>query len=113
MNNPKYSKFKSQNGDYYFNLRAGNGEIILTSEGYTTSTGCDNGIASVRANSPIDSRYNKLLSKDNKYYFTLKAGNGEIIGMSQMYQTEAGRDNGIESVKENGPTSPVEDLTKG
>jgi uncharacterized protein len=48
---------------------------------------------------------------NGKFHFNLKAGNGQIIGSSQMYEAEAGRDNGINSVKENAPTATIEDET--
>ena len=59
-------------------------------------------IASVQANSGNDARYEKLESKNGKFYFTLKAGNHQVIGNSQMYASAATRDAGIESVKANG-----------
>ncbi|HZV71421.1 MAG TPA: YegP family protein [Saprospiraceae bacterium] len=111
MNNPKYTKFKDRAGEYRFNLKAENGEIVLNSEGYTSSLGCDTGIQSVRVNSPFDARYERKTSTSSKFYFVLKASNGQVIGTSEMYETTSGRENGIEAVKRVGPTSPVEDLT--
>lgn len=99
------------NGKYQFVLKAGNGEIILVSEEYSAKVGCQTGIASVRVNAPIDYRYDRLRSRNDKYYFNLKAGNGEIIGSSEMYETNTGRDKGIESVKNNAPTATVDDQT--
>ena len=100
---------KGSSGQFHFNLKAGNGEIILTSEHYTTKAACNKGIDSVKANAKDDSKYDKKTSVNGKYYFTLKAGNGEVIGTSQMYETVAGRDNGIESVKNNAPDASVEE----
>ncbi|HMR83684.1 MAG TPA: YegP family protein [Niabella sp.] len=97
-----------KNGEYQFNLKAGNGQVILSSEGYTTKAACENGIESVKNNAPDDTRYDKLTSKNGKFYFTLKAGNGQIIGTSEMYESEASRDNGIESVKKNAPSASVQ-----
>lgn len=68
-----------KNGGYQFNLKAGNGEVILTSEGYTSKSSCINGIESVKTNSLFDSRFEHKTSADGKYYFNLKAGNGQII----------------------------------
>lgn len=99
------------NGEFQFNLKADNGQVILTSEGYTSKAGCENGIESVRKNAPDDGKYDRLESKNGKYYFNLKAGNGQIIGSSQMYESEAGRDNGIDSVKRNAPGATVEETT--
>ncbi len=102
---------KRSNDEFQFNLKAGNGEIILTSEGYTTKASCQNGIASVRINAIEDSRYERKISTNNKPYFNLKASNGQIIGTSELYESIAGRDQGIVSVKKNAPSARVEDLT--
>lgn len=99
------------NGEYQFNLKAGNGEIILTSEGYKSKAGCENGIASVRENAQDDDRYEMKTSKDGKHYFNLKAGNGQVIGTSEQYESKGGCENGIRSVKTNAPGAAVEDLS--
>lgn len=98
-----------KNGEFQFNLKAGNGQIVLTSEGYTTKTACHNGIESVRKNAADESKFEKLTSSNGKAYFNLKAGNGQVIGSSQMYESEASRDNGIESVKTNAPDAVVKE----
>ena len=107
----KFTLFKGNNGQYYFNLKAGNGEKILGSEGYIYKSSCQNGIASVKANAANEYRYEKKISSNSKYYFVLKAGNGEIIGTSEMYETTSGRDKGIEAVKREAPGAPTEDLS--
>lgn len=99
------------NGDFQFNLKAGNGEVILTSQGYSSKSSCNNGIESVKKNAPDDNRYERKTASNDKEYFVLKAGNGEIIGNSQMYESASGRDNGIESVKKNAPGADVDDQT--
>lgn len=99
------------NGEYQFNLHAGNGQNILASEGYVTKTACENGIESVKKNSPEDGRYERKTSTNGKWFFNLKATNGQVIGSSEMYESEASRDNGIESVKKNAPEATVEDTT--
>ncbi|MBK8610373.1 MAG: YegP family protein [Chitinophagaceae bacterium] len=95
------------NGQYYFNLKADNGLKILASEGYTSKAACQNGVASVKSNARADSNYDRRNSTNGKYYFNLKASNGQIIGTSEMYETSSGRDNGIESVKSNAPGASV------
>ncbi|WP_019990346.1 YegP family protein [Rudanella lutea] len=97
-----------KNGEYQFNLKAGNGQIILTSEGYTTETGCMNGIESVKKNAPDDDRFERVVTTNGKFRFNLKAGNGQVIGTSENYESVAARDNGIESVKKNAPDATVE-----
>jgi len=111
MNNPKFQVFKSSaNSEYYYRLRSINGEIILNGEGYKSKQSCLEGIASVKQNSPYDSRYDRKDSFQN-YTFNLKAGNGEIIGRSENYTTAAARENGISAVKRDAPGAPIEDLT--
>jgi len=107
----KFVMTTRKNGEFQFNLKAGNGEIILSSEGYTAKASCLNGIESVRKNAPDDNRYERKEAKNGKFFFNLKAANGQIIGTSEMYETAAGRDKGIESVKRNAPDATVEDLT--
>jgi len=108
----KFELFKSEkNGEFYFRLKASNGEIILQSEGYKAKAGCENGIKSVRENSKIPERFEKRVSKNELPYFVLKAGNGEIIGCSEMYESGvSGRDNGIASVGKNAPDAKFDDL---
>jgi uncharacterized protein len=99
-----------KNSQFYFNLKADNGETILSSEGYTSKAACQNGIASVKTNASTDARYEKKNSADGKFYFVLKAANGEIIGKSETYQNASGRDNGIESVKANAQAAAVTEI---
>ncbi len=96
-----------KDNQHYFNLKADNGQVILSSEGYTTKAACDNGIESVKTNALNDSRYDRLSSKNNKHYFNLKAANGQVIGKSEMYESASGMENGIESVKKNAPAASV------
>jgi len=98
-----------KNGEFQFNLKAGNGEVILSSEGYTAKASCLNGIESVKKNSPDDNRYDRKEAKNGKFFFNLKAGNGQIIGSSEMYESASGRDKGIESVKRNAPDASTDD----
>lgn len=90
-----------------FDLKAGNGQVILTSEVYTTKAACLNGVESVKKNSQDDARFERLDSKNGKPYFNLKATNGQVIGTSELYESVAARDNGIESVKKNAPDAEV------
>jgi len=81
----KFEISKRKNGEFQFNLKAGNGQVILSSEGYTKKENCKKGIESVRKNSQVESRFEKLESKNGKSYFNLKATNGQIIGTSLIF----------------------------
>jgi uncharacterized protein len=107
----KFEIKRGSTGLYRFNLKAGNGEIILTSETYQTKQGAERGIESVKANAPHDERYERKEASNNQPYFVLKAANGEQIGRSETYSSKSAMENGIESVKKNAPSATVEDLT--
>jgi uncharacterized protein YegP (UPF0339 family) len=106
----KFDLKKSASGKYFFSLKAGNGQTILTSEMYESKGGATNGIESVKRNAPDDNRYERKTSAaNNEPYFVLKAGNGEPIGRSENYSSTAAMENGIESVKQNAPAAMMED----
>ena len=105
-----------------FDLKAGNGEVIATSEVYSSEASCLNGIESVRNCCAGDiedqtvegfetvkhPKFEVYLDKAGEFRFRLKARNGEIIATSEGYKAKAGCMNGIESVKKNAPDAPVE-----
>ena len=93
-----------------FNLKAGNHEVILTSETYTSKDAAKKGISSVQSNSPSNARYERKTAKDGSPYFVLTATNGQTIGKSEMYSSASARDKGIESVKTNGPTPTIKEI---
>ena len=101
----------SSSGQFMFNLKAANGEIILTSELYGEKSAAENGIESTKKNSVEDGRYERKTSKGGAPYFVLKAGNGEIIGKSEMYSSVTAMESGIASVKKNAPAARVDDTT--
>lgn len=105
----KFVISKSASGKEFFVLKAGNGEVILTSQQYATRKSCDNGIESVRKNCNDESRFETKTAKDGREYFVLKASNGQVIGQSQMYKTGSGCKNGIASVQRNAPDAKVEE----
>ncbi|CUH64228.1 hypothetical protein TL5118_00795 [Thalassovita autumnalis] len=107
----KFEIYEDKAGEYRFRLKAGNGEIILASEGYKQKASCENGIASVMKNAPEDARYERKETKSGKHMFNLKATNGQVIGTSESYESTSGRDNGIESVKKNAPDAKIDDQT--
>jgi len=118
------SKFviRTVNTGVKFDLRAGNGQTILTSEVYTTEAACRKGIESVAKNAPIANlenqteegyevlthpKFEMYQDKAGEYRFRLKARNGEIIAVSEGYTAKAGCLNGIESVQKNAPEAEV------
>jgi len=108
----KFEIFRSSKNDqYYFRLKARNGEIILASEGYIDKAGCKNGVASVRENAPKEERYARKTSVGGHPYFNLTSSNYKVIGVSEMYSSVAARENGIQSVKNNAPEATLVDLT--
>lgn len=107
----KFIMTKRANGEFQFNLKSNNGLVILNSEGYTTKSNCEKGIESVRRFSQEEALFNKSTASNGKYYFNLKASNGQIIGTSQMYGSEFGVEKGIASVRSNAADAKIEDKT--
>ena len=107
----KFEIYKDKRGEFRFRLKAGNGQTILTGEGYASKSGCENGIASVKKNASDDARFERLTSKKGQPYFNLKAGNNQVIGNSEMYASSSGMNNGIASVKKNAPSASIIDLS--
>lgn len=103
---------KSKNGQFTFNLKAGNGETILTSETYSAKPSAKNGIASVQRNSADESRFERKVAKNGKPFFVLKATNGQVVGKSEMYESPRAMEAGIAAVKKNAPAAETVDLTK-
>ncbi len=108
----KFEITQSKNGKFLFNLKAGNGQVILTSQMYETKTSATQGIESCKTNGALDERFERATSKASEPYFNLKAGNGQVIGRSEMYSSVAAMENGIKSVKTNAPDASVNDLTE-
>ena len=102
---------KRSNGEFQFVLKSGNGEPILSSEGYKAKPSCINGIESVRTNSQNDARYERKTSSSERPYFVLKAANGEIVGTSELYSSNGALEKGVASVRLNAPTAAVDDPT--
>jgi uncharacterized protein YegP (UPF0339 family) len=94
-------------GKFRFNLKAGNGQIILSSEAYESKGAAQKGIESVKKNAADDARFERKESSHGKPFFVLKAGNHEPIGQSEMYESTQAMENGIESVKKNAPDAEV------
>lgn len=113
---------KQTKSGYRFNLAAGNGEIIATSETYSSKDSCLSGVESVRTNAPAANledqtvegyeaakhpKFEIYTDKAGEFRFRLKARNGEIIAVSEGYKAKASCKNGIESVRKNAPEADV------
>lgn len=108
-----FELFKSEKGDkFYFRLKAANGQVVLASEGYNSKAGAENGIQSVIKSAATAGAFEERKAKSGDDYFVLKAGNGEIVGKSQMYKSADGMKKGINSVIENAKAGGVKDLTE-
>lgn len=105
----KFECYKDKAGEFRFRLKAGNGEIILASEGYSSKSGCTNGIESVKKNSANPDRFAKKETDSGKFRFNLTASNGQVIGTSESYSSESARDNGIRSVANTAPDATIDD----
>ena len=103
----KFEVSVRKNGEFQFNLKASNGQVILTSEGYNTKAACLNGVESVRKNAADPKKFEVKVAKNGKPFFNLKASNGQVIGASQMYASEDTLKKGIASVAKNAPEAPV------
>lgn len=106
-----YELKRAANDQFLFNLKAANGEIILTSETYKSRDAALNGIESVKIYSQDDAQYERKASTSSPY-FVLKAKNHEIIGRSETYSTKGAREKGIASVKKNGPVATLSDISQ-
>ncbi len=104
----KFVLKKGKDSQFYFNLKAANGQIILSSEGYPVESAAINGIESVKKNATDATNFHQFVSSNGKPYFHLKAANGQIIGKSELYESKAAAENGIASVVKNAPDAPIE-----
>ena len=96
-------------GQYWYRLRADNGEIVQSGEGYTAQASCKNGIQAVQANCQPH-RFQPFL-ESGQYGFNHVAANGEIIGRSEKYTTALARDHGIQVVLREAPDARTQDLS--
>jgi uncharacterized protein YegP (UPF0339 family) len=110
MSTGKFEIKKDAKGEYRFNLKAGNGQVILSSEGYTAKDGCLNGVESVRKNAADKARFEVKMASNGKHHFNLKSSNGQVVGSSQLYADTSGLENGIQSVMTNAPEAVVEEV---
>ncbi len=101
-----------KNGEFQYNLKADSGRVILGSEGYSTKAALKNAIRSAQRLAQNEKNFQRMTAKNGKYYFNLRAENGQVIGSSEMYESEAGREHGVVSVMNHSQTDVIEDKTK-
>ena len=116
---------KATKTGFVFNLKAGNGETIATSEVYSTEAACLKGVESVRKNAAdakledqtvaevaavTNPKFEMYTDKAGEFRFRLKARNGEVIAASEGYKAKASCLNGIDSVRRNAPDAAVEKI---
>ncbi|WP_324720158.1 YegP family protein [Salinimicrobium sp. HB62] len=106
----KFEIKKDKSGQFIFNLKARNGQIILSSEAYKTKASCLNGIASVQKNSQVNERF-EIKEVPSGHRFNLKSTNGQVVGSSETYSSKAALEKGIASVKKNSPDATIDDLS--
>ena len=116
---------KNAKNGVMFNLVAGNGQVIATSEVYNSKAACKNGIESVKKNSSAavedqtkegfevlkNPKFEMYKDKRGETRFRLKATNGQIIATGESYKDVSGCKNGIESIKKNAPDAEIVDET--
>lgn len=103
-------ELKKSGDQYHFVLKAGNGQVILTSQMYASKASALNGIESVKKNCGDEKCWETKTAKNGKFHFNLKSTNGQIVGSSQMYADENGMKNGIASVQKNAPGADVKEV---
>ena len=94
----KFELYKDKAGEFRFRLKAGNGETLLTGEGYKSKDAALNGIESVKKNAADPARFEAKQAKNGNPYFVLKAANHQVIGQSEVYSSAAACDNGMSAV---------------
>jgi uncharacterized protein YegP (UPF0339 family) len=107
----KFECYKDKGGEFRFRLKAGNGEVILSSEGYKAKASCMNGIESVKKNCSNPDCFEVKETGSGKFRFNLRSTNGQVIGTSQNYTTAAACDNGMNSVSRSAPDAKIDDQT--
>ena len=108
--NPKYIIKKATNGQYFWVLNASNGQVLITSETYTTKESCKGGITSSKI-SVYDSNFVRKIATNGQYFFNQIANNYQVLGTSETYITSQNCENGISAVKRDAPIANIEDLT--
>ncbi len=107
----KFELKLSSNGKHYFNLLSAKGQVLLVSEMYESRAAALNGVDSVRKNAATAARYQRAEATGGKLYFSLKAGNHQVIGTSPMHADAAARDAAISATMSDAPEAALADLS--
>jgi uncharacterized protein len=97
--NARFETFVGQDAKHYFRLRAGNGEVVLQSQAYTTKSSAEGGIASVKQNGVSSERYDVLEAEGEQHYFRLVAGNNKVIARGETYASKSNALRGVDTVQ--------------
>ena len=103
---------QSTDGRYLFNLKAGNGEIVLTSSIHDTKESATAAIAAVRASVTRDANFERKVGTNEQPYFVLRSPGGDVLGRSEMYSSTRAMEGGINSVVRNAPGAALQDVTE-
>ena len=103
--------YKDGASEFRFRLKSSNGQVLLASEGYSSKASATSGIESVRKNCQDEARFERTTTSGGKFRFNLKAANGQVIGTSQSYDSESGRNNGIGAVARAAADATIVDTT--
>ena len=109
----KFEVYKDKGGEFRFRLKAGNGETVLSSEGYSSKASAMNGIKSVQTNAGDPKSFEATETAGREFRFNLRAKNKQVIGTSENYRSASGRDNGIAAVGRAANGAKVVDLSEG
>ena len=104
-----FELLKNDKGHFHFSLKGADGGTLLRSEAYESKPSAENGIASVKKNSLLAERFERLTASDGRAYFNLKAGNHQIVGTSPMFAKADARDAAIAAVQAHAEQAPVHD----
>lgn len=105
-----FETFSGKNNEHYFRLKNEKDEVLLSSEGYTKKENLLNGIQSVKMNIEEVGNYELKTSANGKHFFNLKAGNGQVITTSTMWDSPELREQWINKMKTEVPQATIVDL---
>lgn len=106
-----FEVFTDKSGEFRFRLKAGNGQTVLSSQGYSSKASAMNGIESVKTNAADEGRFDRMETAGGQFRFNMKAKNNQVIGTSQNYDSASGRDNGVAAVARAADGASVVDQT--